>query len=178
MLRHKRRNPLWNRTGELKQINNVAPADSLDQIPKPSVVCTGSNGLSSYKCPPGATCDTRNDSCYGGDDDAEPTQTERETPTRTPEPSTEADDATITEAPKTIVITQTVGDDSTTTTEFEAKSTSVDDDSATTSAQISVSVSVVTVSATPTTTTGSSDAWLNSVGHRLMILALFVSVYL
>ncbi|KAK3695477.1 hypothetical protein B0T22DRAFT_108325 [Podospora appendiculata] len=32
--------------------------------PKPSVVCTGSSGLSSYKCPPGSTCNIHNDSCY------------------------------------------------------------------------------------------------------------------
>ncbi|KAK6541896.1 hypothetical protein TWF694_007673 [Orbilia ellipsospora] len=31
-----------------------------------SVACTGSDGLSSYYCPPGATCDSFTDSCIGG----------------------------------------------------------------------------------------------------------------
>ena len=34
------------------------------QLPVPSVVCEGGNGLSSYQCPAGSTCDTNNDSCY------------------------------------------------------------------------------------------------------------------
>ncbi|KAK0727831.1 hypothetical protein B0T26DRAFT_869019 [Lasiosphaeria miniovina] len=34
------------------------------KAPRPSVICTGSSGLSSYNCPPGSTCNIHNDSCY------------------------------------------------------------------------------------------------------------------
>ncbi|KAI8627256.1 hypothetical protein F5Y19DRAFT_487226 [Xylariaceae sp. FL1651] len=98
-------------------ISDVTRCDT-GPIPQPSVICTGGNGLSSYKCPPGATCNSRDDSCFlpeGSDSSSSIPQSFA--------PSSEPSPSTI--MPTTVVVTVSASTPSTTMASSQGATTIV-----------------------------------------------------
>ncbi|KAI1324940.1 hypothetical protein F5Y16DRAFT_284912 [Xylariaceae sp. FL0255] len=148
-------------------------------LPAQSVACTGSDGLSSYYCPPDATCDSDHDTCIGGEN-SEPSSSR---PHWTSPPSSIPPFSTpyvpSSTPPTTMVITVTPSsspsspEESTTIVSSQEPGTiTVTEGGSSTSSEVQ-SGSVVTVTASqPVQTTGAGDDTAVAVNGLVLVLTM------